>query len=204
MNYQRIHDEIIERAITRNWSRPINVIELHHILPKCMGGTDSRDNIAALTPREHVLIHVLLYKIHRTGQMAYAVTAMYMGSGAQKRPNSRKIAQARIDAARYYSENHSGENHNWFGKKHSEETKEKQRQAALGRTKDPVGVEKTAETKRLKVVATNLLTEESTEFEGMRKAVDAGYATSHSSISKVCKGKQKTHNGYTWKYAGKD
>ena len=201
MNYQRIHDEIIERALRRDLD---GKVEVHHILPKCMGGTDGKSNLVALTPREHVLIHILLYKIHRTGQMAYAVTAMRMNTSSQSRPNSKAIANARVAAAAYYSENFSGVNHNWYGKRHTEETKRKQREAALGRKKDPDGIEKTAKTKRKKVIATCIDTGSTFEFEGMRKAVEAGYANNHGSISSACRGKTKTHNGYSWKYAGQD
>lgn len=38
--------------------------EKHHILPKCMGGSDSEDNLVLLTYREHVLAHMLLYLIN--------------------------------------------------------------------------------------------------------------------------------------------
>lgn len=39
---------------------------MHHIIPKCIGGTNDRNNIVALTPEEHYVAHQLLVKIHPT------------------------------------------------------------------------------------------------------------------------------------------
>lgn len=38
--------------------------ELHHIIPTCIGGKNSKDNIVALTPEEHYVAHQLLVKIY--------------------------------------------------------------------------------------------------------------------------------------------
>ena len=38
--------------------------EFHHIIPKCIGGDDSINNLVALTAREHFLAHYLLMKIY--------------------------------------------------------------------------------------------------------------------------------------------
>lgn len=38
--------------------------EMHHIIPRCMGGNDEEENIVALTAREHFLAHYLLMKIY--------------------------------------------------------------------------------------------------------------------------------------------
>jgi len=42
----------------------VGYFEKHHIIPKCMGGSDSPDNIVALTAREHFVAHQLLVKIN--------------------------------------------------------------------------------------------------------------------------------------------
>lgn len=61
MNYSAIYDRLVERARTR--PEP-PVVERHHVIPKCMGGSDELDNIALLTPREHLFAHKLLVRIH--------------------------------------------------------------------------------------------------------------------------------------------
>lgn len=61
MNYQKIHDQIINLAKIR----VISIItEKHHIIPKCMGGTNDVANIVKLTPKEHFIIHKLLCEIY--------------------------------------------------------------------------------------------------------------------------------------------
>lgn len=65
MNYRRLHDRLITRA--RN--RPLRGYrEVHHIRPKCLGGTDAPENLVSLTYREHFLIHWLLTKIYYGNQ----------------------------------------------------------------------------------------------------------------------------------------
>lgn len=43
---------------------PASEGEMHHILPKCMGGDDSYDNLVMLTYREHYIAHYLLAKAY--------------------------------------------------------------------------------------------------------------------------------------------
>jgi hypothetical protein len=56
MNYQRIHDAIIERASNRTL---LGYREKHHVIPRCMGGVDTANNLVELTAREHFIIHKL-------------------------------------------------------------------------------------------------------------------------------------------------
>ena len=61
MNYQLIHNQIIERAQHRV---PAGYTERHHIIPKCMGGTNDCHNLVRLTAREHFIVHKLLVEIY--------------------------------------------------------------------------------------------------------------------------------------------
>jgi hypothetical protein len=61
MNYEKIYNQIIERAKIRNLD---GYSEKHHIIPKCMGGTDIVENLVNLTAREHFLVHWILCNIH--------------------------------------------------------------------------------------------------------------------------------------------
>jgi phosphoglycolate phosphatase-like HAD superfamily hydrolase len=38
--------------------------ERHHIIPRCIGGTDVKENLVDLTAREHFICHRLLVNIH--------------------------------------------------------------------------------------------------------------------------------------------
>lgn len=77
MNYQKIYDNLIARASNRILE---GYTEKHHIVPRCMGGSDDPSNLVRLTPEEHFLCHQLLLKIYRGtewgGKMAYACHAM--------------------------------------------------------------------------------------------------------------------------------
>lgn len=61
MDYKKHYELLISRAKNRHL---LEYSEKHHIIPRCMGGDDSSDNIAVLTPEEHYLAHQLLVKIY--------------------------------------------------------------------------------------------------------------------------------------------
>ena len=61
MNYENIHNQLIHKAKARVLE---GYKELHHIVPKCMGGGNEDSNLVYLTAREHFIIHLLLVKMH--------------------------------------------------------------------------------------------------------------------------------------------
>ena len=61
MNYKNIYQSIISGAKT---NIKLDYYENHHIVPKCMGGSNKKDNIVSLTYREHFICHWLLCKIY--------------------------------------------------------------------------------------------------------------------------------------------
>lgn len=73
MNYQKIYDSIIFRAQVREVS---GYTERHHIIPKCMGGSNKKENIAKLTSEEHFVAHQLLMKMYPNNR--YLVLAVKM------------------------------------------------------------------------------------------------------------------------------
>lgn len=62
MTYDKIYEDLVNNAKLRDTN--IGYIEKHHILPKCMGGLDTGDNIVELTAKEHFVAHHLLCKIY--------------------------------------------------------------------------------------------------------------------------------------------
>lgn len=62
MNYLKIYNKIIEYRI---YNLPVGYSEKHHILPKCLGGKDTSDNLVKLTAREHYICHLLLVNIYK-------------------------------------------------------------------------------------------------------------------------------------------
>ena len=61
MNYEKVYNQIIERGRGRILE---GYKEVHHVIPKCMGGDDSEGNLVALTAREHFIVHWLLVRIY--------------------------------------------------------------------------------------------------------------------------------------------
>jgi hypothetical protein len=89
MNYQKIYQQIVERAQTKCRSKSDQYYERHHILPRSLGGNNKKENLVFLTAREHFLCHVLLVKTHRGNRnnykkMLHALMLM-KGSNSQQR-----------------------------------------------------------------------------------------------------------------------
>ena len=71
--YTKIYNQIIERARHRQIQ---GYAERHHIIPKCLGGSDDNTNLVNLTPREHFICHLLLTKMNTNRLLKYALVMM--------------------------------------------------------------------------------------------------------------------------------
>ena len=86
MQYQRIYTNIVERAKSRQLE---GYCEKHHIIPRCLGGTDDEDNLVKLTYREHFLCHKLLCKMYPGNlKLVYAISFMIYSSKKLFRNNN--------------------------------------------------------------------------------------------------------------------
>lgn len=98
MNYRKIYqDLIISRQLLqrkrkdriRNKTNPNYVYyENHHILPQCLGGTKTKENMVLLTFKEHFIAHLLLTKCYEgeaKDKMGFALHKMCYGSHTNKR-----------------------------------------------------------------------------------------------------------------------
>jgi hypothetical protein len=54
-------------------------VEVHHIIPRSLGGTDDLSNLVEMLPEEHIFIHMLRYKIYKKREDALAVRCMLNG-----------------------------------------------------------------------------------------------------------------------------
>lgn len=124
MNYKKIYDDLINDALINPKADLYK--ESHHIIPKCMGGDDSKENKVLLTARQHYLAHWLLYKIYRTTSLVHAWHSMSrIGDGQEKRSiNSHLFAYCKKERSRILSESMKGENNPFYGKKHTDGTKQ--------------------------------------------------------------------------------
>lgn len=64
--FYRVYNNLVERAISRGLDKSkLNYYtERHHIYPKCMGGDDVDSNYVLFTAKEHILAHMLLYRLY--------------------------------------------------------------------------------------------------------------------------------------------
>lgn len=123
MNYKMHYEKLIERAKNRQLT---GYVEKHHIIPKCMGGKNNKENIVILTPEEHYFAHYILVKIYPDNhRLLWAVMAMCNKTKTMERSNKpygwmrRKFAETIAEKNR--------------GQKRSEESKKKMSEARIGR-----------------------------------------------------------------------
>lgn len=164
--YHRWYYSIIQNAVSI--PPPAHIYtEKHHIIPKCMGGSDRKDNIVRLTAREHFICHLLLYRM-TSGQakhkMAFALKMML------RLENKIRINSKTFEKIREYSSIATGSINR--GRRMSEEQKDKLRCANLGKRYG----------KRTIEACNNI----SSAMKGKSKSV-----SHRQSISRVQKGKPK-------------
>lgn len=84
--------------------------EEHHIIPRCLGGTDSKSNLVLLTVKEHFRAHILLADIYPdSGKLALACTMMLRGRQGQLLGSDEEAYEyLRVRSAKYISEVHNG------------------------------------------------------------------------------------------------
>lgn len=98
MNYQKIYDNIVKKTQKEERTKKNGIYyESHHILPKCLGGSDTKDNKVFLTFREHFICHWLLCKIYKNDKEKY-----YKLSTAFRRMCSKNEFQERNINSKHY------------------------------------------------------------------------------------------------------
>lgn len=71
-------------------------VEKHHIIPRCMGGTDDIENLILLPTRAHFIAHYLLYKAYpENTRLAHAFAMMGVCNGYQHR-SSKLYSQSKL------------------------------------------------------------------------------------------------------------
>lgn len=115
MNYKKIYDNLMNKRKTIILENQYT--EKHHIIPKCFGGPDTKENLVALTPEEHFLAHQLLVKMHPEHKgLKYALFMMTIGPNG-RRNNNKLFGWIKRD----YDENRP-KSRGSTGKKHKPET----------------------------------------------------------------------------------
>lgn len=145
--YYKQYNNLIDKCIqmeSEGYSEDVYT-EVHHILPKCMGGTNKKDNLVRMPVRYHIFAHIFLMKAfpNNNNKLVYAANRMLSCNGnslINREPIIKKfstilISMIRKEVSIKTSERVSGENHPLFGTHHSEETRNKIRKARF-RNKD--------------------------------------------------------------------
>lgn len=119
MNYKKIYNTIIER---RKISPYDGYSELHHIIPRSLGGSDNKENLVHLSAREHFICHLLLIKIYPSGYKHYkmirAFLMMLVSNDTQKRFSpSRNYQYIKEKYCLFLKETYKGEGNSQFGTK---------------------------------------------------------------------------------------
>ena len=110
MNYKKIYTNLIEKAKNRSLN---GYFETHHIIPKCIGGTNELSNLVNLTPEEHYLAHQLLVKIYPDNYKLVKAAAMMIPN----RPSNKMYGWLKRRFSEAQSLSQSGEGNSQFGTK---------------------------------------------------------------------------------------
>ena len=113
MNYTAIYDNLINSRS----NQPIlkeQYYEKHHIIPRCLGGSDDSNNIVMLTAREHFLAHYLLTKIYpKEYKLFYALLCMIRDPHSNRKDTSRVYEIAKKQYANMQSVRQTENNMMW-------------------------------------------------------------------------------------------
>lgn len=114
MNYEYHYKKLVDRARNRKLN---GYKESHHIVPKCLGGSDNIENLVELTGREHFIAHLLLAKIYeQTPGLVYAAMMMCVaGNGQVGRSKNRQYEWLKKKYSRTASRMQSGSNNSQYG-----------------------------------------------------------------------------------------
>lgn len=110
MDYTQHYAHLVNRANHRELD---GYVEVHHIIPRCMGGDDSGENLVSLTAKEHYVAHQLLVKIHPSHQGLIFATHAMSNMGKIK---AREYSWLKQRRSVMLSEIMKGENNPRYGK----------------------------------------------------------------------------------------
>lgn len=129
MNSKRLYDEIINRAKMRGLNKKLlcGYFEIHHVVPKCQGGCNDKDNLVLLTAREHYLCHFLLWRAERCNSslfLAYHKMTFSSNPNQQRKfmLSSKQYEILKRTNSDIKSQQTKGSNNPMYGRKQSEKT----------------------------------------------------------------------------------
>ena len=129
--YSKWYYAIIDKALSEKRKKFRSDIhyDRHHIVPTSLGGSNDISNKVWLTSKEHFVCHTLLVKC-TTGKDKMKMACAWHRMATAKRYTSKQYEVLR----KQHTLMMSGENNPFFGKSHSNETKERLRKANAGKS----------------------------------------------------------------------
>jgi len=127
--YSQWYEQLIAKA--RDRAPIIGYTENHHVIPRSLGGDNTKKNLVKLTAREHYVAHALLWKMKLPvvagSKMAFAfntfISKMHVNDEHSYTISSRIYESFRIHYADILRSTMTGSDNHFYGKKHSEETR---------------------------------------------------------------------------------
>ena len=106
MNHKLHYDKLIKKRKLLLLDKNMCYCERHHILPKCMGGVDNKENFIYLTAKGHFVAHLLLVKMYpKNKKLIFALHRMCHGKkDVNYGVSGRRYEWVRIEAAKNTSE----------------------------------------------------------------------------------------------------
>ena len=105
MDYLKVYLNLCKRGQLERLN--LGYTEVHHVVPRCMGGDNHKNNLTKLTFKEHYLAHKLLTKIypkHRGVQYAFFCMLRKQPSG-KRTLTARMYADIKQTFAKFQKEN---------------------------------------------------------------------------------------------------
>ena len=117
MNYREFIDSI-KNSRPNVW---FEYSERHHIIPRCLGGTDDENNLIYLTYREHFIAHKLL--ADENPEVTGLFYALFRMCDGKRDVSKEEYAYIKLEISKRMSSEFKGEGNPFYGKHHTEETK---------------------------------------------------------------------------------
>lgn len=195
--------------------------ETHHIVPKCMGGTNDKENLIDLFAREHFIAHKLLAEENPdNSKLIFAWWSMSMKNNNEYERyelTPEEYEEVRIAMCKVSSESQLGDKNHMYGKHHSEETKRKLSELNKGKNNPFYGKKHSDESKK------KISNKRKGQFAGIKNSrirpvvqcdkngtfiqcwdyinqASEKLHIEHSHISACCRGKRKSAGGFIWIY----